>query len=67
MMTLSRLCLSFQEAINFVRDSVKEVITSTDGNLTRSLLVLMECLYQPFIPIKVDFAASITVTCVCNS
>ncbi|RMC00001.1 hypothetical protein DUI87_23409 [Hirundo rustica rustica] len=41
-----------QEAIDFVRSSVKEIITSTDGNLTRSLLVLLECLYQPFIPIK---------------
>ncbi|NXX67841.1 DYH1 protein, partial [Spizella passerina] len=41
-----------QEAIDFLRNSVKEIITSTDGNLTTSLLVLLECLYQPFIPIK---------------
>ncbi|NWH35887.1 DYH1 protein, partial [Chloropsis hardwickii] len=40
------------EAIDFLRSSVKEIITSTDGNLTMSLLVLLECLYQPFIPIK---------------
>ncbi|XP_053845413.1 dynein axonemal heavy chain 1 [Vidua macroura] len=41
-----------QEAIDFLRSSVKEIIASTDGNLTMSLLVLLECLYQPFIPIK---------------
>ncbi|XP_051667332.1 dynein axonemal heavy chain 1 [Manacus candei] len=41
-----------KDAIDFVRSSVKEIITSTDSNLTRSLLVLLECLYQPFIPIK---------------
>lgn len=58
MVTLSCACLSFQEAIDFLRSSVKEIIASTDSNLVRSLLVLLECLYQPFIPIKVDFAAS---------
>ncbi|XP_038005283.1 dynein heavy chain 1, axonemal [Motacilla alba alba] len=41
-----------QEAIDFLRSSVKEIITSTDGNLTMSLLTLLECLYQPFVPIK---------------
>ncbi|NXM42418.1 DYH1 protein, partial [Gymnorhina tibicen] len=41
-----------QEAIDLIRSSVKEIITSTDSNLTRSLLVLLECFYQPFIPIK---------------
>uniref|UniRef100_A0A8C3XBZ8 Dynein axonemal heavy chain 1 n=1 Tax=Cyanoderma ruficeps TaxID=181631 RepID=A0A8C3XBZ8_9PASS len=41
-----------QEAIDFLRSSVKEIITSTDSNLATSLLVLLECLYQPFIPIK---------------
>uniref|UniRef100_A0A8C5T8B7 Dynein axonemal heavy chain 1 n=1 Tax=Malurus cyaneus samueli TaxID=2593467 RepID=A0A8C5T8B7_9PASS len=45
-------CLSLQEAIDFLRSSVKEVIASTDSNLTRSFLVLLECLYQPFVPIK---------------
>ncbi|NWQ64257.1 DYH1 protein, partial [Neopipo cinnamomea] len=41
-----------KDAINFVRSSVKEIIASTDSNLTRSLLMLLECLFQPFIPIK---------------
>uniref|UniRef100_G1MWR4 Dynein axonemal heavy chain 1 n=1 Tax=Meleagris gallopavo TaxID=9103 RepID=G1MWR4_MELGA len=39
-----------KEAIGFVRGSVEEIIASTDGNLTRSLLTLLECLFQPFIP-----------------
>ncbi|NXE09964.1 DYH1 protein, partial [Lophotis ruficrista] len=41
-----------KEAIGFVRTSVKEIIASTDSNLTRSLLMLLECLFQPFIPIE---------------
>ncbi|NXD64149.1 DYH1 protein, partial [Eolophus roseicapillus] len=41
-----------KEAIGFVRRFVKEVIASTDSNLTRSLLMLLECLFQPFIPIE---------------
>ncbi|OXB71351.1 UNVERIFIED_CONTAM: hypothetical protein H355_012757 [Colinus virginianus] len=39
-----------KEAIGFVRRSVEEIIASTDGNLTRSLLMLLECLFQPSIP-----------------
>ncbi|NXX96308.1 DYH1 protein, partial [Centropus bengalensis] len=39
-----------KEAISFVRKFVKEIIASTDSNLTRSLLTLLECLFQPFIP-----------------
>lgn len=41
-----------------LRSSVKEIIASTNSNLVTSLLVLLECLYQPFVPIKVDFAVS---------
>ncbi|NXN51379.1 DYH1 protein, partial [Rynchops niger] len=41
-----------KEAISFVRRFVKEIIASTDSNLTRSLLMLLECLFQPFIPIE---------------
>nr|XP_013047409.2 dynein axonemal heavy chain 1 isoform X1 [Anser cygnoides]XP_047928500.1 dynein axonemal heavy chain 1 isoform X1 [Anser cygnoides]XP_047928502.1 dynein axonemal heavy chain 1 isoform X1 [Anser cygnoides]XP_047928506.1 dynein axonemal heavy chain 1 isoform X1 [Anser cygnoides] len=41
-----------KEAIGFVRRFVKEIIASTDGNLTRSLLMLLECLFQPFIPVE---------------
>ncbi|XP_075430348.1 dynein axonemal heavy chain 1 isoform X2 [Ascaphus truei] len=39
-----------QDSITFVRSSVREVITSTDSNLVRSLLNLLECFFQPFIP-----------------
>ncbi|KAF4107339.1 dynein axonemal heavy chain 1 isoform X1 [Onychostoma macrolepis] len=39
-----------QDSIQFVRKSVKEVITSMDSNLTCSLLKLMDCFFQPFIP-----------------
>lgn len=55
MVTPTYSCLSLQEAIGFVRRFVKEVIASTDSNLTRSLLMLLECLFQPFIPIEVGF------------
>lgn len=37
-----------QDAITFVRTSVKEVITSLDSNLTCSLLKLMDCFFSPF-------------------
>ncbi|KTF88877.1 hypothetical protein cypCar_00027703 [Cyprinus carpio] len=39
-----------QDSIQFVRKSVKEVITSMDSNLTCSLLKLIDCFFQPFIP-----------------
>ncbi|XP_043932324.1 dynein axonemal heavy chain 1 [Protopterus annectens] len=39
-----------QDSINFVRKSVKEVVVTTDGNLTLSLLRLMDCFFSPFIP-----------------
>ncbi|XP_019331155.1 dynein axonemal heavy chain 1 [Alligator mississippiensis] len=41
-----------EDSISFVRRSVKEVIASTDSNLTMSLLKLLECFFQPFIPIE---------------
>lgn len=65
MVTLSCSCLSLQEAIGFVRRFVKEIIASTDSNLTRSLLMLLECLFQPFIPTEVGFCcyhSSVSVT-----
>ncbi|KAM9533492.1 LOW QUALITY PROTEIN: dynein axonemal heavy chain 1 [Guaruba guarouba] len=40
-----------KEVIGFVQRFM-EVIASTDSNLTRSLLVLLECFFQPFIPIE---------------
>lgn len=60
LVTLSCSCLSLQEAIGFVRGSVEEIIASTDGNLTRSLLTLLECLFQPFVPAEVRLFAAIT-------
>ncbi|XP_067102135.1 dynein axonemal heavy chain 1 [Osmerus mordax] len=39
-----------QDSITFLRKSVKEVITSMDSNLTCSLLKLLDCFFQPFIP-----------------
>ncbi|XP_009304459.3 dynein axonemal heavy chain 1 [Danio rerio] len=39
-----------QDSIRFVRESIKEVITSMDSNLTCSLLKLLDCFFQPFIP-----------------
>lgn len=48
---LNDFCLRFdvaQDAITFVRTSVKEVITSLDSSLTCSLLKLMDCFFSPF-------------------
>ncbi|XP_063282706.1 dynein axonemal heavy chain 1 [Pelobates fuscus] len=39
-----------KDAIMFVRRSVKEIIASTDNNLVMSLLKLLDCFFQPFIP-----------------
>ncbi|XP_006892361.1 PREDICTED: dynein heavy chain 1, axonemal [Elephantulus edwardii] len=39
-----------EESISFVRLSVKEVITSTNSNLTMSFLKLLECFFKPFLP-----------------
>ncbi|KAM4652007.1 dynein axonemal heavy chain 1 [Discoglossus pictus] len=39
-----------QDAIKFVRRSVREIIASTDSNLVMSLLKLLDCFFQPFIP-----------------
>lgn len=42
-----------QVSIAFVRSSVKEVITSTNSNLTLSLLKLLDCFFKPFLPKEV--------------
>ncbi|XP_035245196.1 dynein heavy chain 1, axonemal isoform X1 [Anguilla anguilla] len=39
-----------EDSIAFVRNSVKEAVTSMDSNLTCSLLKLLDCFFQPFIP-----------------
>ncbi|XP_060621830.2 dynein axonemal heavy chain 1 [Anolis sagrei] len=41
-----------EDSIRFVRSSVKEIIASTDSNLARSLLKLLDCFFQPFIPVE---------------
>ncbi|XP_060766195.1 dynein axonemal heavy chain 1 [Neoarius graeffei] len=41
-----------QDSITFVRKSVTEVIPSMDSNLTCSLLKLLDCFFQPFVPQK---------------
>jgi len=42
-----------QESLAFVRSSVKEVIASTNSNLTTSLLKLLDCFFKPFLPKEV--------------
>ncbi|KAI4880923.1 hypothetical protein NFI96_025448, partial [Prochilodus magdalenae] len=39
-----------QDSITFLRTSLTEVITSMDSNLTCSLLKLLDCFFQPFMP-----------------
>lgn len=53
MYLFSELLFLSQDSIRFVRESVKEVITSMDSNLTCSLLKLLDCFFQPFIPQEV--------------
>ena len=43
-----------QESLAFVRSLVKEVITSTNSNLTMSLLKLLDCFFKPFLPKEDD-------------
>lgn len=46
--------VSQQNSIHFVRDMVKEVIASTNSNLTVSLLKLLDCFFRPFLPREVQ-------------
>ncbi|XP_004631750.1 dynein heavy chain 1, axonemal [Octodon degus] len=39
-----------EDSISFIRSSVKEVIASTNSNLTMSLLKLLDCFFKPFLP-----------------
>ncbi|XP_053154302.1 dynein axonemal heavy chain 1 isoform X2 [Hemicordylus capensis] len=41
-----------EESIRFLRNSLKEIIASTDANLTMSLLKLLDCFFHPFIPVE---------------
>ncbi|KAM4654602.1 LOW QUALITY PROTEIN: dynein axonemal heavy chain 1 [Amazona ochrocephala] len=47
-----------KEAIGFVLRFVTEVIASTESNLTGSLLVLLECFFQPLRPLLLLFSGS---------
>jgi len=42
-----------EPCIKFVRKNLKEIVTSMDGNLTFSLLKMMDCFFAPFIPAEV--------------
>ena len=46
-----------QESLAFVRSLVKEVITSTNSNLTMSLLKLLDCFFKPFLPKEVRLSS----------
>lgn len=58
--------VDLQDSITFVRESVKEVITSMDSNLTCSLLKLLDCFFEPFIPREVRELFSIIVVRLVN-
>lgn len=52
---LEELLYRFTEStIKFVRKELKEVVSSTDGNLVFSLLKMMDCFFAPFIPKEVS-------------
>ena len=42
-----------EPTIKYVRRYLKEIVPSTDGNLTFSLLKMMDCFFAPFIPAEV--------------
>ena len=51
--------ISPQPSIKFLRKSLKEIVPSTDGNITFSLLKIMDRFFKPFVPKEVR------VLCVC--
>ena len=42
-----------EPTIKYVSRYLKEIVPSTDGNLTFSLLKMMDCFFAPFIPAEV--------------
>jgi dynein heavy chain len=47
---LEELFYTFTEpSIKFVRHQLKEIVGSTNGNLTFSLLKMMDCFFAPFV------------------
>lgn len=47
-MSVFHLC--FQPSIKFIRKSAKEIVSTVDGNLTFSLIRILDCFFKPFIP-----------------
>ena len=47
-----------EPSIKYVRRNLKEIVPSTDGNITFSLLKMMDCFFAPFIPPEVQFQYS---------
>lgn len=45
--------LYFKPAIKFVRKEMKEIVPTVDCNLVFSLLKLLDCFFQPFVPQEV--------------
>ena len=51
--------ISFQPSIKFLWRSLNEIVPSSDGSITFSLLRIMECFFKSFVPKEVS------VLCVC--
>ncbi len=64
---IEALFYKFMEAsIKFVRKNLKEIVTSMDGNLTFSILKMMDCFFTPFIPKEVSFKYRLSALVVLN-
>ena len=50
---------SLQSSIKFLRRNLREIVPTTDGNITFSLLKIMDCFFKPFVPKEV-------CVCVCE-
>ena len=46
-------CVFMQPSIKVVRSSLKEIVPTTNGNLTFSLTKILDCFFRPFIPKEV--------------
>ena len=44
---------SVKPSIKVVRSALKEIVPTTNGNLTFSLMKLLDCFFKPFIPKEV--------------
>lgn len=65
---LEELFYRFTEpCIKFMRRNLKEIVSSTDGNLTFSLLKMMDCFFAPFISKEVNITFNISQHTLVNS